>query len=68
MDNSPHVPSRDLTEHLAYEYWQNRGAPYGSSEVDWIAAETTLAAAQKLRRKEFSLCSLSLEATESSFR
>ncbi len=68
MDNSPHISSRDLTEHLAYQYWQKRGAPYGSSEVDWMAAENTLAAAQKPRRKEFSLCSLSLEATESSFR
>jgi len=27
---------------LAYEYWQARGEPLGSPDVDWHAAEATL--------------------------
>jgi hypothetical protein len=27
---------------LAYQYWQARGMPQGSPEVDWVAAEQTL--------------------------
>lgn len=29
---------------LAYVYWQARGEPLGSPEVDWRAAEATLGA------------------------
>ena len=29
-------------EKLAYAYWQARGTPVGSPEVDWLAAEATL--------------------------
>jgi hypothetical protein len=27
---------------LAYQYWEARGRPFGSPEVDWFAAERTL--------------------------
>lgn len=27
---------------LAYEYWQRRGSPIGSPEVDWLKAEQDL--------------------------
>jgi Protein of unknown function (DUF2934) len=27
---------------LAYTYWQARGRPWGSPEIDWLAAEKTL--------------------------
>ena len=27
---------------LAYSYWQARGRPWGSSDVDWFEAETKL--------------------------
>ena len=27
---------------LAYKFWQERGRPLGSPEVDWFAAERTL--------------------------
>jgi DUF2934 family protein len=27
---------------LAYEYWQRRGCPIGSPEVDWLKAEEDL--------------------------
>jgi hypothetical protein len=32
-----------LTQRLAYELWERRGHPLGSPEVDWFAAETSLA-------------------------
>jgi hypothetical protein len=31
-----------LTEQLAYELWERRGRPHGSSEIDWFAAEKSL--------------------------
>lgn len=32
-----------LTERLAYELWERRCHPLGSPEVDWFAAEKSLA-------------------------
>lgn len=51
----------ELTEKRAYEYWERRGRPYGSPEIDWFAAEKALAPS---RRDDFSLYSLRLEANE----
>jgi len=34
---------RELTKKLAYQYWERRGRPLGSPEIDW------------LRRKELSI-------------
>src|SRR6478752_641168 len=31
-----------LMRKLAYEYWERRGRPFGSSEVDWSAAEKAI--------------------------
>jgi hypothetical protein len=31
-----------LMEKLAYEFWEQRGRPYGSPEVDWHKAEERL--------------------------
>jgi hypothetical protein len=30
---------RELTQHLAYGFWVERGQPVGSPEVDWFQAE-----------------------------
>ena len=51
-----------LTEKLAYEYWERRGRPLGSPEVDWSAAERTLALSLKYR--DLPLSSFSLEPYE----
>ena len=32
----------DVTKELAYEYWEERGRPMGSAEVDWYKAEQTM--------------------------
>jgi hypothetical protein len=38
-----------LTERVAYMYWERRGRPFGSPEVDWAAAEKALASSFKHR-------------------
>ncbi len=58
----------ELTARLAYEYWERRGRPLGSPEVDWFAAEKALASSHESSEKDFSLCSLRLEADEGSYR
>jgi hypothetical protein len=37
-------PSAEDTLRLAYEYWQERGCPDGSPEIDWLKAEETFRA------------------------
>jgi hypothetical protein len=54
-----------VTEKLAYENWERRGRPLGSPEVDWFAAERTLA--QALRYRELPLYGIPLEKSESAY-
>lgn len=35
-------PSHQEIELLAYRYWEERGGPFGSPEVDWFRAENDL--------------------------
>jgi hypothetical protein len=35
-------PSEAEIERLAYELWETRGRPNGSSELDWLRAEQIL--------------------------
>jgi len=35
--------TRTSIEKLAYAYWQERGCPIGSPEIDWVRAEQQLA-------------------------
>ena len=35
-------PSYEEVSRLAYDYWQARGCPDGSSEEDWLRAEHDL--------------------------
>jgi Protein of unknown function (DUF2934) len=58
----------ELTAKLAYEYWERRGRPLGSPEVDWFAAEKALASSRASSEKDFSLCSLRLEPDEGPYR
>jgi hypothetical protein len=53
-----------LTEKVAYEYWERRGRPLGSPEVDWAAAEQTLAASFRHSEQDLPLSSLQVEAYE----
>lgn len=40
-----HVPSYFEIAQLAEQLWVERGRPFGSPEVDWLRAESTLYAA-----------------------
>lgn len=39
--------NHERTERLAYQFWLERGCPFGSPEVDWLRAE------EKLRSETF---------------
>lgn len=39
------VPSYEEIAALAQQFWNERGRPFGSPEVDWLRAEATLYAA-----------------------
>lgn len=58
----------ELTDKLAYEYWERRGHPFGSPEVDWFAAEKALASSRRYSEDDFSLCSVRLEPDEGPYR
>ena len=40
-----HTPTHEEIAILAVQFWNERGRPYGSPEVDWHRAEQTLHAA-----------------------
>jgi hypothetical protein len=40
-----HIASYEEIARLAEQYWVERGSPFGSPEVDWLRAESTLQAA-----------------------
>lgn len=45
MDLTPDFLGEDRHEFvakLAYKLWEERGRPFGSPEVDWLAAERTV--------------------------
>jgi Protein of unknown function (DUF2934) len=49
---------RELTKKLAYQYWERRGRPLGSPDVDWSSAEKAidpylLALGQEFRLSKF---------------
>jgi Protein of unknown function (DUF2934) len=64
FENSLH----ERTEKLAYDYWERRGRPLGSPEIDWFAAEKALASSHQHSQDDFSLCSLRLEPDEGPYR
>lgn len=53
--------AHELTAKLAYQLWEQRGRPFGSPEVDWFAAEKTVAS---LHSMELPLYGIKLEADE----
>ncbi len=66
MNNQVPANSQELTTNLAYEYWERRGRPFGSPEIDWSAAEKALATSRGHSEKEFSLYSLQMGPNETS--
>ena len=58
--------THEVTAKLAYQLWEKRGRPFGSSELDWFAAEKVLFA-QRDPKLDFSLYGITLEANEGPF-
>jgi len=54
----------ERTQKLAYQYWLDRGRPFGSSEIDWFAAEKSLSESDAAASACFSLYELALEPNE----
>ena len=42
MDQVSAVDVYETKAKLAYQLWERRGCPFGSPEVDWMAAEAIL--------------------------
>lgn len=57
----------DLMAKLAYQFWEQRGRPLGSPEVDWFAARKALASVQQDPKRAVSLYGITLEANEGPF-
>ena len=57
----------EVTAKLAYQFWEQRGRPFGSPEVDWFAAEKALASTQRDPKLDFPLYGITLEANEGPF-
>ena len=55
---------QEVIARVAYEYWERRGRPLWSAEVDWLAAESDLAASARRTEAILSLFGLSLEPRE----
>ena len=51
---------------LAYELWERRGRPLGSSEIDWYAAESALGVRDS--QEEFSPFGLRMRPEEGPYR
>lgn len=58
----------ELTAKLAYQYWEGRGSPLGSPEIDWLAAEKDLGFSGRDSRAPLRLYGLSMEAYEGPYR
>ena len=59
--------THEVTAKLAYQLWEQRGRPFGSPEVDWLAAEKVLASAQRDPKLDLPLYGITLEANEGPF-
>jgi hypothetical protein len=59
MHNFLASDSHEVTAHLAYQYWERRGRPLGSPDIDWFAAEETLASRPE-HGQEIPLCSVAM--------
>ena len=59
--------AHEVTARLAYQFWEQRGRPFGSPEVDWLAAEKALASAQRDSNVDFPLYGVAMEANEGPF-
>jgi len=55
--------SHEITANLACQFWERRGRLLGSPDIDWFAAEKTLALSQE-KSQEIPLFSLTIGPNE----
>ena len=58
--------SHEEIARLAYQFWERRGRPLGSPEMDWSAAESALGVRDS--HEQFSPLSVHTEAEEGPYR
>ena len=59
---------RELTKKLAYQYWERRGRPLGSPDVDWSSAEKAIDPYLLASGQESPPLEIGLEPDERPFR
>jgi Protein of unknown function (DUF2934) len=59
---------RELTKKLAYQYWERRGRPLGSPEIDWASAERAIDPYLLASGQESPTLQIRLEPDENPFR
>jgi DUF2934 family protein len=42
MSDSSDQDRHEMTKKLAYEYWDRKGCPLGSAEIDWASAQKAI--------------------------
>jgi hypothetical protein len=55
---------QEVTARVAYDYWERRRRPLWSAEIDWLVAESDLAASVSCAEATFSSLGLSPEPRE----
>jgi hypothetical protein len=66
MHNFLASDSDEVTAHLAYQNWERRGCPLGSPDIDWFAAEESLASCPE-HWQEIPLCSVAMGPNKGPF-
>ena len=60
--------AHEATARLAYDFWVERGRPFGSPEVDWFAAEKAMESRHGDVGATFYLPAFALEPDEGPYR
>jgi hypothetical protein len=60
--------AHEATARLAYDFWVQRGRPFGSPEVDWFAAEKAMDSLHAHDAATFYLPAFAMEADEGPYR
>jgi DUF2934 family protein len=58
----------EMTKKLAYEYWERRGRPFGSPEIDWASAQNAIDVYLLTSGQESPPLEIRLEPDEGPFR
>ncbi len=60
--------AHEATARLAYDFWVERGRPFGSPEVDWFAAEKAISSQHGSGEASFYLPAFAMGPNEGPYR